>query len=399
MSIETLRAPSYNDIEAVIVGSAASYRNDHLPAPPQRDISLFREPPTTEHPLHPLQSLDIRQPPPFLLLAAGPIFLLLSDGIPESQHPASTITTSEPDIKHIEGICSEQDGVSSLTPEQPPQSVYDAQQEAVFVERLTRLRSRIHQLIGNTWFGEYDAYEQDNLVQAGIIYLWRAYRCNPAKLDAKGDAYWYAIAKCGAKYEVVREFRQRFRQKGRGAPNERQKIEVVLSAGDLLAAKTLHGEEGDLDETSLSCDTQYTHDTEVIRESDCRMDIPTLEHQIFTGTDPVDHPLIRQILGYMRDGLSQNQMADCLGVKSATIRCTVRRMRQACGALQKSKENQKHPGNSLDEKIRTLRSQGVSGPDIGRRIDMNASFVYRRLRAMNIVGTGQSDCRHSHLSQ
>jgi hypothetical protein len=254
-----------------------------------------------------------------------------------------------------------------------------------FVTRLEALRFRIERLIKNRWYDDFDAYELDNLIQAGIIHLWRAYCKNPDTYTSAGDGYWYATAKRGAYYEILREYRQRYRQQGSGSWSTRANVEVVVSAGDLLAAHALNGVCDDLDETALSGDTVYGSETEEIQEADRCIDIPCLEETIYAGTDKQDHPMIAKILGYMREGLTQQQMAKRAKVKVATIRCTIRRMQQACGAAQEAKHNRQRPGDSFDAKIRAYREQGLGGTEIARLIGTDHKFVYRRLHTMQLM--------------
>ncbi len=255
---------------------------------------------------------------------------------------------------------------------------------SAFVSRLESLRYRIERIIINRYYDEFDAYELDNLVQAGMVHLWEAYRKHPEMFDAKGDGYWYATAKRGAFYEIVRDHRRRFRQEVVGSGGSRRKVEVVVSSGDLLARSDCD-DCGELDEAVLSGETVFGSETEEIQEADRRIDIPCLEATIFAGTNPKDHPMITKILGYMREGLTMTEMAKCAGVNVDTIRCTIRRMRQACGAAQEANKNRKRPGASLDGRIRALREKGLSGPEIARRVGTEFAFVYRRLHTMRMM--------------
>jgi DNA-directed RNA polymerase specialized sigma24 family protein len=254
-----------------------------------------------------------------------------------------------------------------------------------FVTRLETLRFRIERIIISRWYDDFDAFELGNLIQAGIVHLWRAYCKKPDTYTAAGDGYWFATAKRGAYHEIIREYRQRYRQQGSGKSSTRKNIEVVVSAGDLLATHALNEVCDDLDETALSTETVYGNETEEIQDADRRIDIPCLEETIYAGTNPQDHPMIAKILRYMREGLTIQQMAKRAGVKVATIRCTIRRMQQACGAAQEAKHNRKRPGDSLDGEIRTYREQGLGGPEIARLIGTDHKFVYRRLHAMQLM--------------
>ena len=73
-----------------------------------------------------------------------------------------------------------------------------------FVDRLGTLRFRIERMIRNRWWDDFDAYELDNLIQAGIVHLWRAYCKHPDTYTAAGDGYWFATAKRGARNEIAR---------------------------------------------------------------------------------------------------------------------------------------------------------------------------------------------------
>src|SRR5258708_13170337 len=64
-----------------------------------------------------------------------------------------------------------------------------------FVTRLESLRFRIERMIKNRWYDEFDAYELDNLIQAGMVHLWRAYCKNPDKYSAAADSYRDATPK------------------------------------------------------------------------------------------------------------------------------------------------------------------------------------------------------------
>jgi hypothetical protein len=308
----------------------------------------------------PFTTQERTQPPEPLLLTAGSIFLLLSAEVSPHDCPLPLHTGYDP-------------------------PTHDRDQDERFTQRLSGVRSRIERLITRRWYGDFDAYELDNLIQAGLVYLWNAYRRDPNKLDGTTDAYWCAIAKRGAYYEIAHEYSQRYRKQGSSRHGKRTLVETVLSTGDLLAARMAQEGSSELDETSLSSETCYTHDTAEIQEADQRIDIPRLERLIFQGTHPTDHPIMRQILGYMREGLTKTEMAECAGVKVATIRCTIRRMQQACGAAQEAKKNRQKPGASLDERICTYRKQGLGGTEIARLIGRDWTFVYRRLHIMQLM--------------
>ncbi len=254
-----------------------------------------------------------------------------------------------------------------------------------FVDRLGTLRFRIERMIVNRWYDDFDAYELDNLIQAGMVHLWRAYCKHPETYEAAGDGYWFATAKRGARNEIAREFHQRYRRVGKSSSPDRTTKEVVVNAGDLLATDLLEDDCDDCDEAELSIDTVYSSETEEIHEVDERIDIPCLEGTIFAGTDPSDHPLITKILGYMREGISKTEMARREGVNVATIKCTIRRIQQACGARQEAKKNWKKPGDRFDSKIRMYREKGLGGPEIARLIGTDWKFVYSSLHAMKLM--------------
>lgn len=254
-----------------------------------------------------------------------------------------------------------------------------------FVDRLGTLRPRIERMIRNRWWDDFDAYEVDNLIQAGMVHLWRAYCKHPDTYEEAGDGYWFATAKRGARNEIAREFHQRYRRVGTSSSANRTTKEVVVSAGDLLAADLLEDDCDERDETQLSIDTVYSSETEEIQEADQRLDIPCLEETIFAGTDPSDHPLIKKILGYMREGITKTEMARRAGVNVATIKCTIRRIQQACGARAEAKKNWKKPGDRFDDKIRVYRERGLGGPEIARLIGTDWKFVYSRLHTMKLM--------------
>ncbi|MCC6974698.1 MAG: hypothetical protein IT322_11895 [Anaerolineae bacterium] len=329
-----------------------------------RWMVLRQERHKSEIPPQTQEILLLPAPPPVLLLGAG------EKALEPSSHPSL-----------------QKSGVvfSATHMVQPAQAAELTQEETPFTQRLTRLWCRIERLIIKKWYDQFDTYELDNLVQAGIVHLWQAYSRAPEIFDEGGDAYWYQTAKCGAHHEVIREYRQRYRQQGSGTYHERRNVEVVVSAGDLLAARSVLDDTDELDESVLSSDTIYHHDTEEIQGTDRRLDVPRLEAMIYSGTHPSDHPMITSVLGYMREGLTKREMAKRAGVKVATIRCTIRRMQQACGAAQEAKVNRKRPGNSLDEKIRAYREQGLSGTEIARLIGTDFMHVYRRLHALQML--------------
>ncbi len=253
-----------------------------------------------------------------------------------------------------------------------------------FVTRLGALRFRIERMIWNRWWDDFDAYELDNLVQAGIVHLWRAYCKHPEEYEAAGDGYWFATAKRGARNEIAREFHQRYRRVGSSSSANRTTAEVVVSAGDLLAADTFEDSD-ERDEAELSLETVYGSETEEIQEVDERIDIPCLEEVIYSRTDPADHPLITKILQYMREGLTKTEMAKREGVKVGTIKCMIRRIQQACGARQEAKKNWEKPGDRFDAKIRLYRERGLGGPEIARLIGTDWKFVYSRLHALKLM--------------
>jgi hypothetical protein len=254
-----------------------------------------------------------------------------------------------------------------------------------FVTRLGALRFRIERMIRNRWWDDFDAYELDNLVQAGIVHLWRAYCKHPETYEAAGDGYWFATAKRGARNEIAREFHQRYRRAGTGLSANRTTKEVVISAGDLLAGDIFEDDHDERDETTLSIDTVYGSETEEIQDADRRIDIPCLEEEIYVGTDPSDHPMIAKILGYMRAGLTKTEMANREGVNVGTIKCMIRRIQQACGARADAKKNWQKPGDRFDGKIRMYRQRGLGGPEIARLIGTDWKFVYSRLHAMQLM--------------
>ncbi len=254
-----------------------------------------------------------------------------------------------------------------------------------FVSRLETLRFRIERMIRNRWYDDFDPYELDNLIQAGIVHLWRAYCKHPDTYAAAGDGYWFATAKRGARNEIAREYHQRYRRVGSAASANRTTAEVVVSAGDLIATTALADDLDERDEAELSSDTVYSSETDEIQEADLRIDIPCLEATIFAGTDPADHPMITRILRYMREGLTKTQMAERSGVNVATIKCTIRRIQQACGARQEAKRNWKKPGDRFDARIRVYRERGLGGPEIARLIGTDWKFVYSRLHTMQLM--------------
>ncbi len=311
------------------------------------------------------ERLLLAAPAPRLLLAVG------SSGL-EPAHlepltPRSGIIFTAPSAEAVP---------AAETPAEPPDA---------FTRRLDGLWFRLEQIIRGRWAGEVDTYELDNLVQAGLVHLWEAYTREPEKFEARGDGYWYAAAKYGAKRERFREFRQRFKQQGTGSSRQRRHVEVVVSAGDALATRRAadRAEQDEPDETLLDTATIYSHDTAAICAADRRIDVPLLERRIYAGTHPVDHPLIDRILGYMREGRSVLEMARLEQVPPATIRCTIRRIRQACGAAQSAKANKRRDyGDSKDAHIRELWQRGCRGPEIARLTGTGNRFVYGRLRAM-----------------
>ncbi len=312
---------------------------------------------------------------PLLLLTAGPVLQMLGDGLPHPLlllPPGSAVPVpllAEPTIP---------------SPQEQPDT---ASPTTRFLERLAALQPRIAQLIIHHWYDEFDAYERDNLVQAGIVHLWRAYLREPAKFDSAGDGLWFGVAKQGARHEINREYRRRFRQRGSGARRDRQIVETVFSAGDLLArmAYKFQGKD-EPDETLLDCTTVYSHDTAAIQHVDRRLYVAHLEHLIYSGTDPSDHPRIRRILGYMREGCSIADMVRQEDLARSTIQRTITRIREACGAVQSAQANKRRDyGDSKDQHIRELREQGHSGPEIARLTGTGDKFVYTRLRAMKLI--------------
>ncbi|MEP7287461.1 MAG: hypothetical protein ABI947_17015 [Chloroflexota bacterium] len=304
---------------------------------------------------HPEQKSIQLEPHPLLLLPPGPVLLLLSSGLPlDANETLSAVSKAS-------------------TPTE------------TFEERHAHLRPRIERMIRHRWYDEFDAYELDNLIQAGIVHLWQAYCRNPDLYNAAGDGYWFATAKHGARNELCHEYRQRYRRRGSSASATQTTVEVVVSSTALLEAFATTQDLNDVDEALLSSDTIYSSETDEIRDADLRIDIPSLEATIYSGTNPQDHPMITQILGFMREGLTKAQMAERAGVKVSTIRVIIRRMQQACGASQEAKQNRKRPGDSLDAKIRVYRDKGLGGPEIARLIGTDWTFVYRRLHAMNLM--------------
>jgi DNA-directed RNA polymerase specialized sigma24 family protein len=327
---------------------------------------------------------------PFLLLTAGPVLRLLSAGSlsqPAVEQVVPPLTIEAPRIDHSPVLQTNADVACLWSPAPPAEAEisHPGATDPRFLERLTALRPRIESLIRRRWYDDFDTYELDNLVQAGLIRLWKAYTRDPERLNAAGDPYWYVIAKTGARHELSREYRQRFRRQRTGDGTQCRFVEMVLNTDDLLAAKATAEHVTEWDETSLSHDTVYARETDDIQTADRRIDIPRLERLIFSGTNPVDHPLIRTILGFMREGMTKQEMAVHAGVNVATIRCAIRRMQQACGAAPEVHQNQKRPGASLDGKIRSLRERGLGGPAIARLIGMDWTFVYRRLRLMKLM--------------
>lgn len=272
-----------------------------------------------------------------------------------------------------------------------PEFIVAEDDHSAFLTRFEQLRPRIEQLIKGRWGSELDAFETDNLIQAAFVHLWEGYTRRPNVFDERGDGYWYAAAKQGAFNEFVGEFRQRYRQQGSGAKSNRKNVEVLVSAGDILAARsqTIYSiavEADEPDETVLTRDTAFTRELHSYQEVDNRIDLERLIRAIYQGTAPKDHPLISQILDWMQDGLSLNEMARTAGVKVATIKCAVRRIRQACGAVQSAKDNKRNGyGDTKDEHIRKLFARGVKAPEIARLIGSNHKFVYSRLHALNLM--------------
>lgn len=251
--------------------------------------------------------------------------------------------------------------------------------------RFFQLQPRIEQLIQRRWRHDVDVFELDNLIQAGFVRVWLGYLRNPEEFWSHGDGYWYAAAKRGARDEFLREFRQRYRQKGSGHAQPRQYIETVCNAGDLLASRYPDETDGDIDETTLSHEIM-ARDTEQYLEVDRRIEIAQLLAQIYRGTDPRDHPIISRIIAWMSEGLSFSEMASEEGVKTATIRCMVRRIRQACGALQSTKANKRNGyGSTKDKRILSLFRKGIKVPQIARLVGSDHKFVYRRLRSLNAI--------------
>src|SRR5512135_894049 len=147
-----------------------------------------------------------------------------------------------------------------------------------FVNRLGTLRFRIERMIVNRWFDDFDAYELDNLIQAGMVHLWRAYCKHPETYEAAGDGYWFATAKRGARNEIAREYHQRYRRVGSSRTPERKTlVEVVVNGDDLLSAAPPDDDLEERDPAELSGDTVYGSETDEIQEVDLRIDIPCLE--------------------------------------------------------------------------------------------------------------------------
>lgn len=334
-----------------------------MPSRPQNPV--VSQPPSKEY-------LNLQKDEP-LLLAAGPILFLLSTGLPTADKEVSV--EQAPPLTEENPTCTLE--TSSLG----------------FTARLEQVRPRIASAVYARWRGDFDVYELDNLIQAGLVGLWRAYERDKTKLEKAGDSYWYSIAKRGAYQEVCREHAQRVRRKGGGSSKQRQRVEVVINAQDILAQQHCNSDSDDTDEedeTLLLGDTFYRRETEEIRHIHTRLEVARLEHLIYTGTHESDHPLIGRILGYMREGLTQTEMAQIEGVRVATIQCTIRRMRQACGAAATVSVNHQQGRQQLDARIRTLREQKRSGTEIARLVGMSTEFVYRRLRQMNLVGRAGS---------
>lgn len=252
-----------------------------------------------------------------------------------------------------------------------------------FVARLKSVKPRLEAYVYRRWYEEFDVFERDNLIQVALVYLWQAFQREAHALTLKNDYYWLGIAKRGALYEISREHRTRFRRQGkRGTRLEKQPI--VVSVEDELERRYPEGKSEELDPALLSGDSTYQSDTQQIIAADRRLDCAILVQQILTGTSEVDRPLIQSVLGFMREGLTQQEMARRKNVKVSTIRVTIRRIQQAAGAFQQAKENRKRPGISFDKRIQELRSRGLGGPAIARLIGMHPKFVYRRLEYIEI---------------
>lgn len=301
-----------------------------------------------------MQHVNVDSPTPRALLAA-PILLLLGAGALTEVPPARISDTLN----------------SDLVPD-----------ETYFTERLEKLSGRIRWRIEKRWRDEFDVFELDNLVQAAIVHLWKGFRKNPRLFSEKNDTFWFAVAKQGAFQEITHEHRTRFRRKGKRGSSQKEKVQMVVNSDDILAAMAQRTDIEELDEALLSSDTIYRSDTPQILAADRRIDSVILIKQILSGTNPQDHPMITSIIEFMRQGLTQMEIARHKNVKVATIRVTIRRIQQAAGVFQTAKENRKRPRTSLDDRIRELRSQGLPGPAIGRLIGMTPSFVYSRLKEM-----------------